>query len=74
MHNLLKAIEAEYNAASSKYPAFHSTHEGYAVIKEEVDELWDLVKANKGIAGNDTMKQEAIQIAAMALRFIKDLC
>lgn len=74
MHNLLREIEAEYNTASSKYPAFHSTHEGYAVLKEEVDELWDMVKANKGIMGNDAMRREAIQIAAMALRFINDLC
>ena len=74
MHNLLQAIETEYNMASSKYPAFHSTHEGYAVLKEEVDELWDMVKANKGIEGNEAMKREAIQIAAMALRFINDLC
>ena len=74
MHNLLQEIETEYNAASTKYPAFHSTHEGYAVLKEEVDELWDMVKANKGIMGNDAMRREAIQIAAMAIRFIKDLC
>jgi hypothetical protein len=74
LHNLLRAIETEYNTASSKYPAFHSTHEGYAVLKEEVDELWDMVKANKGIMGDDAMKREAIQIASMALRFINDLC
>ena len=58
----------------SKYPSFHSTHEGYAVIDEEVDELWELVKKNKGMAGNAEMKAECIQIAAMAIRFICDLC
>ena len=74
MNKLLVTVEAEYRIASSKYPPFHSTHEGYAVIKEEVDELWDMVKANKGINGNTEMRKEAIQIAAMALRFIVDLC
>lgn len=67
-------INQEYYKASTKYQRFHSTHEGYAVIKEEVDELWDLVKANKGINGNEQFKKECIQIAAMAIRFIKDLC
>ena len=74
MDNIINAIISEYNEATSKYPSFHSTHEGYAVIKEEVDELWDMVKANKGINGDDAMQKECIQIAAMAIRFIKDLC
>lgn len=71
---LFNDINHEYLKASAKYPKFHSTHEGYAVIKEEVDELWEMVKANKGLYGNDEMKKEAIQIAAMAIRFINDLC
>lgn len=74
MNNIFTAIMNEYQSATSKYPAFHSTHEGYAVIKEEVDELWNGVKANKGMMGNNELKSEAIQIAAMAIRFIKDLC
>ena len=64
----------EYGKAANKYPAFNSTHEGYAVIAEELDELWDKVKLNKGIKGNELMRQECIQIAAMAVRFIHDLC
>jgi len=71
---ILFTVEEEYLQASKKYPKFNSTHEGYAVIKEEVDELWDLVKANKGLKGNSELKKEAIQIAAMAIRFIEDLC
>ena len=73
MNEIIVAIKAEYENASRKYPPFHSTHEGYAVIQEEVDELWDLVKRNKGITGNDDMRKECIQIAAMAIRFIWDL-
>lgn len=74
MNKLFNEIEQEYKNASNKYPPFHSTHEGYAVIKEELDELWELVKANKGINGHGDMGKECIQIAAMAIRFIKDLC
>lgn len=32
-------VKIELAAANERFPQFHSTHEGYAVIKEEVDEL-----------------------------------
>lgn len=57
-NKILLEVESEYLKASSKYPKFNSTHEGYAVIKEEVDELWDKVKANKGIYGDNEMKKK----------------
>lgn len=72
--DILREIKMEYETATCKYHSFNSTHEGYAVIKEEVDELWDLVKANKGVNGDVEFRKEAIQIAAMAVRFIIDLC
>jgi len=74
MDSIFKDIQIEYESAILKYPTFHSTHEGYAVIKEEVDELWDLVKCNKDINGDGKFRTECIQIATMAIRFIKDLC
>ncbi len=40
-------VLAEYDKATKKFGAFNSTHEGYAVIAEELDELWDDVKANR---------------------------
>ena len=46
-------------------------HEGYAVILEELDELWDEVKANRGTGGQAA--REALQVAAMALRYILDV-
>lgn len=66
----LAAVRREYLRAVEKFPAFNSAHEGYAVIREEVDELWDDVKAN---APREQAKKEAIQVAAMALRFITDV-
>lgn len=44
----------------------HSYHEGYAVLLEEVDELWDEIKAKTPVHGR--IANEAIQVAAMALR------
>lgn len=32
-------VDKELSAANKRFPQFHSAHEGYAVIQEEVDEL-----------------------------------
>lgn len=52
----------------------NSAHEGYAVLAEEVDELWDHVKVKQGKRDIPEMTYEAVQVAAMALRFIVDVC
>lgn len=70
----LNLIESEYNRASNLYPNFHSNHEGYAVLKEEVDELWDAIKKSKDVIGNDQIKHELIQIGAMVVRYLDNLC
>ncbi len=70
---LLEEIEKEVERGNSIYPLFSSCHEGYAVLKEEVDELWDEVKKSKGVLANDEMIAEAIQVAAMAIKFIISL-
>lgn len=68
----LNVIRLEYAQATSKFPPFHSCHEGYAVLQEEVDELWDEVRRNpKDMA---RIKKEAVQVGAMALRFLVDCC
>lgn len=70
----LRQIENEFLRASELYPNFHSNHEAYAVIKEEVDELWDAIKKSKEVIGNKQIRQELIQIGAMALRYLNNLC
>ena len=62
-------VLAEYDKATKKFGAFNSTHEGYAVIAEELDELWDDVKANR----TDAACAEAVQVAAMGIRFVVDM-
>lgn len=66
-------IREEYQRASSLYPAFHSNHEGYAVVREELDELWEAVKKSKSTQATGQVQKEAIQLAAMSLRFLVDL-
>lgn len=43
-----------------------SRHEMYAILLEEVDELWDAVKANEPDA---RVYAELVQVAAMCLRY-----
>lgn len=65
----LAKVRAEVLSAIERYPAFNSAHEGYAVLREEVDELWDDVKRNwpQGAV------EEAVQVAAMGVRFVMDI-
>lgn len=63
-------VRAELDAALAAYPAFHTPHEGYAVLLEEVDELWEEVKKRPASRDTDAMRREAIQVAAMAIRFV----
>jgi len=75
MH-VAKAIETvgkEYDLACEKFPEMRSYHEGFAILKEEVDELWDEVKAHPPRC-EELIKKECVQVAAMALRFLVDLC
>lgn len=103
----LSDVAQEFSSANLNFGTFSSSHEGSAVLKEEVDELWDVVKTNprkidiKGFSQRHyledgrsktseellaavrdwqdaertrRMRKEAIQVAAMALRFVVDVC
>ena len=65
----LEIVKHEVNTAMKKFPPFHSAHEGFAILKEEVDELWTEIKANNRY----NMLNECIQVAAMAVRFLVDI-
>ena len=68
---IMDVVKEEYESATAKFRPFNSAHEGYAVIKEEIDELWDAIKGNML---NSAQRAEAIQVAAMAIRFVFDIC
>lgn len=82
---ILIEVEAEIRRAKTLHGdiPFHSPHEGFAVLDEERDELWDEVKTNpkKAYAEHpdpkathrERMKKEAIQLAAMAVRFAAEV-
>lgn len=63
----LTAIWDEFVSAKTKFPStFNTAHEGFAVIYEELDELWDEVKSN---GTPERLRREALQVAAVALQF-----
>ena len=68
---IFKRVEKELEDANSVHPQFNSLHEGYAVILEEVDELWDEVK--KRHPDKIKVRDEAIQISAMACKLLQIL-
>ena len=70
MDKIINKIQRELSSTRNKYPPFHSSHEGLGVILEEWDELKEAVR-NNNISQQRT---EAIQLAAMAIRFIQDCC
>ncbi len=71
---VFELVGKELDSATKKFGPFHSTHEGYGVIKEEFDELWDEIKKKKNKRSKKQMVNEAKQVAAMAIRFMIDLC
>ena len=66
-------VQQELEAACQKFRPFASGHEGYAIIAEEVDELWDEVRKQYGLKRTAAMRKEAVQVAAMAMRFLYDV-
>lgn len=68
----LDHLRSELLRAMTKHAPMNSAHEGYSVIHEELDELWDHVKADT--AQTVEGRAEALQVAAMGVRFALDLC
>jgi hypothetical protein len=67
-------VAQELTKATERYPDFASAHEGYAVILEELDELKAEVWKNQKTRDVGKMRAEACQVAAMAIRFMVDVC
>src|SRR5262245_6176441 len=59
--------------AQQQHAPLHSLHEAWAVIVEEVDELWDEVRRQGPRRSNDIVYRELLQIAAMCWRTALDL-
>lgn len=65
-------IKEEYKQAIQTNPAFHSPHEGLAVIEDQFEDLKRQVFMPRSRRDPAEMRKEAIQVACMAIRFIVD--
>lgn len=66
----VKAVVRELDRAVTKHPqGMRSGHEGHSILREEMEEMWDAVKADDLAHA----REEAVQVAAMALRFLLDV-
>lgn len=65
---------AELHSAQSHHPPLKSAHEGYAVILEELDEVWALVKLKESKRDYIKLRAELVQVAAMAQRMAEECC
>ena len=73
LNKIIRDIKEEFEFATSKFGSFNNAHEGYAVLLEEVDELWENVKLKQGDPyRTPSITQEAIHVATMAIRLIYD--
>ena len=69
LDEVLGSVRYELDRALKMHGDFNSCHEGFAVLLEEVDELWEEVKKKSSQRDPGKMKEESIQIAAMAVKF-----
>ena len=63
----------EVDNATKQHGGFASAHEMYAVLQEEVDEVWDIVKQKRKNRSREELRKELIQVAAMAIKAIKSM-
>ena len=70
LNSIIELVHDELDNAMEIFDSMQSYHEGFAIIKEEIDELWDEIKGNQD---QDKLLEEAIQSAAMCIRFCLNL-
>ncbi len=64
--HLIEIVFKEIEFGRSRYGPYHNSHEQYGVLKEEVDEWFDSIRANQ------ESLYELIQVAAVALRYVAE--
>lgn len=62
-------VDDEIERATKKFGPFHSAMEGQAIVAEEFDEFTHAVRHET----KERAREEAVQLAAMAIRFLMDV-
>lgn len=71
---LLLIVRREIEDVDANFKPFNSAHEAYGVVLEEQHELWDEIRKHQSKRDYEAMTKEAVQLAAMAIRLIQDVC
>ena len=71
---VMSDVATEVRRAKMLWPTFNSAHEGYAVILEELEEVKTHVFMKQSLRDLQLMRDEAVQLAAMAVRFAAEVC
>ena len=66
-------VKNELKKARSGHGRQSSAHEGYAILLEEVDELWDEVKKKQNIRDPKAMLAEIVQVASCCQKMAEDV-
>jgi NTP pyrophosphatase (non-canonical NTP hydrolase) len=66
-------VKLELKRARKMHGPVNSIHEGYSVILEELDEVWEEVKKKTKERDMDNLFKELIQVAAMAQKMAEDV-
>ncbi len=69
----LEDVIAELARASRHGIQFASLHECYAVIAEELDEVWDITKKKRRERSRHDLRAELVQIGAMVLKALDSM-
>lgn len=70
---ILIDIVYEVQRAKAHGDKFASMHEAYAVILEELDEVWELTRLKKRDRDPEKIRKELIQVAAMAVKGLQSI-
>lgn len=70
---LAEDIDDEILAASRHGGKFSSMHEAYAVILEELEEVWEHTLLKKRDRNAEEIRKELVQLAAMAIKAIHSM-
>lgn len=72
-NQLAEQIDDELSRAKAHGLEFASLHEAYAVMLEELDEIWDITRLKRRDRHAETLKHELVQLAAMAIKAIHSM-
>ena len=73
MKSFNELVKEELIKARQKHGPVTSVHEGYAVILEELDEVWEEVKKKTENRDLDNLLKELVQVSTTAQKMAEDI-